>query len=102
MPIADPKPVIDTSKMSSAQREAVELTEAARESAQAERGFAGGLFMGHFNLKGIYPFPVQNPADVATGDVFLQRLRTFLKEHADPDEIDRSGEIPQEVIDGLA
>jgi alkylation response protein AidB-like acyl-CoA dehydrogenase len=102
MPVADPKPVIDTSKMSPAQREALELTEAARESAQAERGFAGGLFMGHFNLKGIYPFPVQNPADVATGDVFLQRLRTFLKEHADPDEIDRSGEIPQEVIDGLA
>jgi hypothetical protein len=41
MPIADPKSVFDTSKMSPAQREALELTEAARES--AERGFAGNL-----------------------------------------------------------
>ena len=102
MPVADPKPVIDTSKMSSAQREALELTESARESAQAERGFAGGLFMGHFNLAGIHPFPVQSQEDRARGDAFLQQLRAFLKEHVDPDEIDRTGEIPQGVIDGLA
>src|SRR5260370_14103883 len=100
MPIADPKSVLDTSKMSPAQREALELTEAARES--AERGFAGNLFMGHFDVTGIHPFPVQDPEDVARGDLFLQRLRDFLKEQVDPDEIDRTGEIPQEVIDGLA
>jgi len=34
-------------------------------------------------------------------DAFLQRLETFLNEHVDPDEIDRTGEIPQEVIDVL-
>jgi hypothetical protein len=34
--------VIDTSKMSPEQRAALELTEAAREVAQAERGFSGG------------------------------------------------------------
>jgi len=50
MPIVDPKSVLDTSKMSPAQREALELTEAARESAKAERGFAGNLFMGHFDV----------------------------------------------------
>ena len=100
MPIADPKSVLDTSKMSPAQREALELTEAARES--AERGFAGNLFMGHFDVTGIHPFPVQDPEDVARGDLFLQRLRDFLKEQVDPDEIDRTGEIPQQVIDGLA
>src|SRR5260370_22177903 len=102
MPIVDPKSVLDTSKMSPAQREALELTEAARESAKAEGGFAGNLFMGHFDVTGIHPFPVQDPEDVARGDLFLQRLRDFLKEHVDPDEIDRPGEIPQEVIDGLA
>jgi alkylation response protein AidB-like acyl-CoA dehydrogenase len=102
MPIADPKSVLDTSKMPPARREAVELTEAAREAVQADRGFAGNLFMGHFDLTGIHPFPMQDPEDVARGDPFLQRLRDFLKGHVDPDEIDRSGEIPQEVIDGLA
>jgi alkylation response protein AidB-like acyl-CoA dehydrogenase len=102
MPTIDPKPVIDTSKMSPAQREALELTESARETAQAERGFAGGLFMGRFNLPQIHPFPAQSVEDGDHGDAFLQRLETFLKKHVNPDEIDRIGEIPQEVIDGLA
>src|ERR1700740_1947997 len=102
MPTIDPKPVIDTSKMSPAQREALELTESARETAQSERGFAGGLFMGRFNFPQIHPFPVQSVEDGDHGDAFLQRLEKFLKEHVDPDEIDRTGEIPQEVIDGLA
>src|SRR6201993_689690 len=102
MPTIEPKPVIDTSKMSPAQREALELTESAREAAQAERGFAGGLFMGRFNLRRIHPFPLQSLEDRDRGDAFLQGLETFLKEHVDPDEIDRTGEIPQEVIDGLA
>ena len=102
MPTIEPKPVIDTSKMSPAQREALELTESAREAAQSERGFAGGLFMGRFNLPQIHPFPAQSMEDSDHGDAFLQRLETFLKEHVDPDEIDRTGEIPQEVIDGLA
>ena len=56
MPVVDPKSVLDTSKMSPAQREALELTEAARESTQAKRGFAGDLFMGHFDVTGIHPF----------------------------------------------
>src|SRR5579864_3904649 len=102
MPTIEPKSVIDTSKMSPAQREALELTESARETAQTERGFAGGLFMGRFNLSQIHPFPAQSVEDGDHGGAFLQRLENFLKEHVDPDEIDRTGEIPQEVIDGLA
>jgi hypothetical protein len=102
MPIAEPRPVIDTSKMSPAQREALELTESAREAAGAERGFAGGLFMGRFHLERIHPFPLQSAADRDQGDAFLQRLEEFLKTHVDPDEIDRTGEISQAVFDGLA
>jgi len=102
MPTLESKPLIDTSKMSPAQREALELTESAREAAQAERGFAGGLFVGRFDLSRIHPFPVQSSEDRDRGDEFLGRLESFLKEHVDPDEIDRTGEIPPEVIDGLA
>jgi alkylation response protein AidB-like acyl-CoA dehydrogenase len=102
MPTLESKPVIDTSKMSSAQREALELTESAREAAQAERGFAGGLFIGRFNLARMHPFPGQSAEDRDHGDAFLRRLETFLEGHVDPDEIDCTGEIPPEVIEGLA
>jgi len=102
MQTIEPKTVIDTSKMSQGQREALELAEAAREAAQAERGFAGGLYFGRFNLPQIHPFPAQSTEDSVHGGAFLQRLETFLKEHVDPDEIDRTGEIPQDVLDGLA
>ena len=95
-------PVIDTSKMSAEQHDALELTEAARDAAQAEQGFAGGLFMGRFNLPGIFPYPQQSAEDRERGDLFLQKLETFLRDNVDPDEIDTTGEIPQEVIDGLA
>jgi hypothetical protein len=47
MPTEDSRVVIDTSRMSSAQREALELTEAAREAAETARGLVGGLFTGH-------------------------------------------------------
>src|SRR5260221_143101 len=102
MPAVDPKPVIDTSKMSPAQREALELTESAREAVQVEPGFAGGLFMGRFNLAGIHPFPTQSAEDRDHGAPFLEQLEAFLKEHVNPDEIDRTGEIPQNVIEALA
>ncbi|HTQ50805.1 MAG TPA: acyl-CoA dehydrogenase family protein [Candidatus Acidoferrales bacterium] len=98
---AEPRPLIDTSRMSAGQRAAVELTEAAREPAR-ERTFAAGLFMGEFDLAGIHPFPTQGPGDRARGDVFLEKLDTLLRQQVDADEIDRTGEIPQRVVDELA
>jgi alkylation response protein AidB-like acyl-CoA dehydrogenase len=100
-PPADSRPLIDTSRMSAGQRAALELTEAARESAR-ERTFAAGLFMGEFGLAGIHPFPTQSADDRARGDGFLNKLETLLREHVDADEIDRTGEIPLPVIDALA
>jgi alkylation response protein AidB-like acyl-CoA dehydrogenase len=97
----EPGPVMDTSKMSAGQRAALELTEAAREAA-GERTFAAGLFMGEFNLAGIHPFPTQSADDRERGNMFLKKLETLLREKVDADEIDRTGEIPQPVIDELA
>ena len=94
--------VIDTSKMSTAQRAALEMTEAARDTPAAKRSFCGGLFLGHFDLDALHPYPRQKSEDRDQGDAFLQGLEKFLKERVDPDEIDRTGEIPQEVFDGLA
>ena len=94
--------LIDTSKMSSGQRAAVELTEAARPATTGHAGFVSGLFMGRLNLSAILPYPEQTSEDRDQGDAFLQRLETFLRRRVDPDEIDRTGEIPQDVIDDLA
>src|SRR5712671_1973884 len=99
-PASDPTSVIDTSKMSPEQRAALELTEAAR--AETREGFVSGLFMGRFYAGTLHPFPNQRTEDRDQGDAFLLRLESFLKEHVDPDEIDRTGEIPQDVFDGLA
>jgi alkylation response protein AidB-like acyl-CoA dehydrogenase len=94
--------LIDTSKMNEGQRAALEMTEAARESAPERKSFAGGLFMGECNLSAVFPYPEQSPLDRDQGDAFLQRLEAFLRDKVDPDEIDRTGEIPDEVIAELA
>jgi len=91
--------LIDTSKMSNGQRAALELTEAARETIR-ETTLASGLFMG--SLKVGDAFPSQSLEDRDQGDAFLQKLRNVLREKVDADEIDRSGEIPQPVIDEFA
>ena len=106
----EPKPVaaseppastIDTSKMSAGQRAAVEMTEAAREQTNAG-SFVADLFMGKVRLEKLMPFPEQTHEDRDQGDAFLQRLEKILHEQVDPDAIDRTGEIPDDVIKSLA
>ena len=98
--IKEPTSIIDTSKMSPEQRAALELTEAAR--AETRNGFVSDLFMGRFDYYALDPYPRQRAEDRDQGDAFLQRLGEFLKAEVDPDEIDRTGEIPDRVFAGLA
>jgi len=98
MKIEENASVIDTSKMSSAQRAALEMTEAARDTPAAGCGFCGGLFLGQFNLGALHPYPRQTQEDRDQGDAFLVPLEKFLREKVDPDEIDRTGEIPDAVL----
>jgi hypothetical protein len=94
--------VIDTSKMSKGQREALELAEAARDPLEDRGSFASNLFVGRYDFDRIYPYPAQSAEDRAAGEEFLQKLETYLRDHVDPDEIDRTGEIPPENFKGLA
>ena len=94
--------VIDTSKMSKGQREALELAEAARDPLEDRGSFASNLFVGRYDFDRIYPYPAQSAEDRAAGEDFLQKLESYLREHVDPDEIDRTGEIPPENFNGLA
>src|SRR2546428_12709482 len=94
--------VIDTSKMAKGQREALELAEAARDPLEDRGSFASNLFVGRYDFERIYPYPAQSAEDRAAGEDFLRKLETYLRDHVDPDEIDRTGEIPPENFKGLA
>jgi hypothetical protein len=95
------EPVIDTSKMSEAKRAAFELTESSREGHWEYPTFAGALFMGELPLELVHPYP-EHPEDIdERGKRFLVELERFLSAKVDPDRIDREGEIPDDVVDGL-
>src|SRR5438067_2363106 len=93
--------VIDTSKMSKGQREALELAEAARDPLEDRGSFASNLFVGRYDFSRIHPYPAQTAEDRAAGEEFLATLQKYLRENIDADEIDRTGEIPQKNIDDL-
>src|ERR1044072_4534470 len=96
-----PAPLIDTSKMSKGQREALELAEASRDLLDERGSFASNLFIGRCDFARIFTYPAQTDEDRANGDPFLKQLREYLEANVDADEIDRTGEIPQKNIDDL-
>src|SRR6266566_2499183 len=67
--------------------EAREVAEAAREQEWAAPSFVRDLFLGKLRMDLIHPYPEQ-----------LERL---LRETVDSDRIDREGEIPDAVVQGL-
>lgn len=93
---------IDTSRMSEGQRAAMELAESSRDPAGSRLGFAASIFWGRPDWSALLPFPEQSIEDRDQGDAFLARLGAVLRHHTDPDEIDRSGDIPDSVIHELA
>ncbi len=82
--------------------EALEVTEAAREAEWHHPSFIAELFMGRLLTDLVFPYPEQPEDDRRIGDEFLATLGAFLKERVDPDEIDRTRELPASVIEGLA
>ena len=91
---------IDTTDMSEGKRRALEQAETARDAVELP-SFAAGLFVGRFDWHMISPFPAQSAADRTRGEAFLTKLRAFVSEHVDGDEVDRTGEIPGHVVEGL-
>jgi alkylation response protein AidB-like acyl-CoA dehydrogenase len=79
----------------------MEVAEAARETEWLHPSFVGELFLGRFHRDWLYPFPEQSEADRKIGDEYIAELETFLKANLDPDEVDRTGILPQKVVDGL-
>ena len=81
--------------------EAREVAEAAREKEWIAPSFVRDLFLGRFRLELIHPYPEQDPEEVRRAQPFLEKLERFLRERVDSDRIDREGEIPDDVVQGL-
>jgi acyl-CoA dehydrogenase family protein 9 len=64
-------------------------------------GFAKTLFFGQFNAANLFPYPVLPPAEKATVDEAIAKVRAFCEQSIDPAAIDRAADIPKSVIDGL-
>jgi alkylation response protein AidB-like acyl-CoA dehydrogenase len=64
-------------------------------------GFAKGLFHGRFNAGLVFPYPQLRQEERAEVEQAVAEVRRFADEHIDPMAIDRSADIPQEVVAGL-
>jgi len=76
------------------------VAEQARPETWEGRGFLRDLFLGRLSLDLIHPFPIRT-RDRPEFTRFMEELRAFLRERVDPVAIDRAGEYPPEVLDGL-
>src|SRR5438034_390032 len=85
-----------------ASRESLEVAEAAREQVWHDPSFVAELFMGRFRRRLVFPYPEQPDEDRRVGDEYCARLDAFLRSNLDPDEVDRTREIPAGVMRGLA
>lgn len=75
----------------------VELAETLRET-EKHGGFIAKLLLGHAHFSSLFPFPRQAEEDTRSAAHFLEELEEILARMVDPNEIDRLGDIPPEVI----
>src|SRR3989338_4241167 len=94
--------ITDNAKISGKKREALEVAEEAREKEWTRPSFVSELFQGRLHWDLIVPFPEQSEEDRKIGDEFIGRLEKFLVKNIDPDEVDRTGDIPAPALKGLA
>jgi alkylation response protein AidB-like acyl-CoA dehydrogenase len=78
-----------------------QVAEESRESEWNQPSFGRELFLGDFQVDLIHPQPKADAERTAEGEAFLGRLRSFLTDHVDPQEIEESARIPDDVLQGL-
>jgi len=87
--------------ISEEKRKSLEFAEDSRESEWKYPSFALKLFHGFVDWRLIHPFPRQSEEDKKAGDEFLAKLEDILKNQLDPDQVDETGLIPQQVYEAL-
>jgi alkylation response protein AidB-like acyl-CoA dehydrogenase len=77
----------------------LEKIEEARERISGH-SFMAGLFGGRPDFALLLP-PDESPEERDIGVAYCRRIETFLRQHVDPDEIERTAKIPEAVLRGL-
>src|SRR5687767_7155547 len=90
----------DSKQALATEKEARDVAEAARESEWREPSFVRDLFLGSYRPELIHPHPEDDPAEVARAKPLMDKLRAFM-ERVDSDEIDRTGHIPEALVQEL-
>ncbi|MBI5093095.1 MAG: acyl-CoA dehydrogenase family protein [Candidatus Hydrogenedentes bacterium] len=85
-----------------AKQKAMDLAEDSRQSEWRYPSFVAELFQGNFRWDLIHPYPVQTAEDKQVGDDFIEKTRVVLERFIDPEEVDRTGEVPREALLALA
>src|SRR5437762_7979259 len=82
------------------ERESLKVAEASRQAEWTKPSFMRELFLGNFRLDLIHPYPLPGP-ERPEFTAYYEELRRFLRDEVDSAEIDRTGEYPEHVLEGL-
>ncbi len=82
------------------EKEARDVAESARETEWEHPSFARELYLGRFRPDLIYPHPPNDAAEEARAKPFMDKLKALL-DRVDSAEIDRTGEIPEPLVQEL-
>ncbi len=90
----------DQSQALATEKEARDVAESARETEWEHPSFAREIFLGRFRPDLIYPHPPNDDAEEARAKPFMEKLKALL-DRVDSAEIDRTGEIPEPLVQEL-
>ena len=82
------------------EQEAMEVAEASRQKEWTQPSFMRELFLGNFRPELIHPYPLEKQERPEFA-AFYNAIKEFFRDHVDSDEIDATGEYPEDVVDGL-
>jgi len=87
-------------KVHVSEQEAMKVAEDSRQKEWNQPSFMREMFLGNFRLDLIHPYPLEEK-ERPEFTAFFGAMKEFLRDHVDADEIDATGEYPEDVIDGL-
>ncbi len=89
------------SRQAVTERDAREVTEAAREKEWVRPSFVRELFLGNLRMDLIHPIPEPEPGARERGEKFMAEMREFLEREVDGLQIEKDGKVPEHVMEGL-
>ena len=91
---------MDSKKVHVSEQEAMKVAEDSRQKEWNQPSFMREMFLGNFRLDLIHPYPLEEKERPEFA-AFFGAMKEFLRDHVDAEEIDATGEYPEDVLDGL-